>query len=172
MKACFKCGEVKPLDKFYRHKQMKDGHVNKCIDCNLTDVKVNYLSVSQSNEWVEKEKTRGRSKYRRLYVGTGKSNPESNRRYKEKYPEKIRAKNLSIYLKPPFEKAEKHHWSYNEEHFKDVIWMLKKHHMKAHRFIKYDQEFKMYRRKDTNELLNTKAKHNNFIVVKIFVEQD
>ena len=39
MKKCFKCGLVKELNLFYNHKQMGDGHLNKCIECTKKDVK-------------------------------------------------------------------------------------------------------------------------------------
>lgn len=42
-KRCFKCGEIKPLAAFYAHKGMKDGHVNKCKDCNKNDVHDNRI---------------------------------------------------------------------------------------------------------------------------------
>ncbi len=36
-KACFKCLCVKPLEAFYKHARMRDGHLNKCMDCTKRD---------------------------------------------------------------------------------------------------------------------------------------
>jgi len=172
MKVCFKCNIEKPLSEFYKHAQMGDGHLNKCKECAKNDVKGNYLVNTTDPNFIVKERKRGRQKYHRLYIGTGKAKPKNNERFFDKFPEKKEASSKSASLKKPFDKAEKHHWSYNEEHYKDVIWLTKKLHMKAHRFIRYDQEFKMYRTVDTGELLDTKWKHNNYIVLKMFVEED
>jgi hypothetical protein len=37
-KMCFKCKCEKPLISFHKHKQMKDGHLNKCSECVVKDV--------------------------------------------------------------------------------------------------------------------------------------
>lgn len=38
-KTCFKCGRTLPLDEFYAHPAMGDGHLNKCKSCTRADVK-------------------------------------------------------------------------------------------------------------------------------------
>jgi hypothetical protein len=163
MKKCFKCNLEKPFTEFYKHNKMGDGYLGKCKDCAKKDTSQRQDVMKLNSEWVNLERIRGRDKYRRLYVGTGKGNSKNNKAYFSKYPEKSKAKNLSSNMIKPFDEAEKHHWSYNEEHAKDVIWLTKKQHMKAHRFIVYDQERKMYRRHDTNILLDLKTEHEKFI---------
>ena len=44
--------------------------------------------------------------------------------------------------------------------------------MKAHRFLIYDQERMMYRRYDTNVLLDTKEAHETFIKLCIDMQED
>ena len=82
--------------------------------------------------------------------------------YLEKYPEKYKANYSSQRI--PFKKGnERHHWSYNEQHWKDIIELSKLDHNKAHRYMVYDQERFMYRRSTDNVLLDTKEVHQGWI---------
>lgn len=74
MKICFKCKESKPLDSFYKHKGLSGGLLNKCKDCTKLDTKNRADKLKKNPEWVESERDRGREKYHRLYLGTGKTN--------------------------------------------------------------------------------------------------
>ena len=52
MKKCFKCQNTKELSEFYQHLHMIGGRVNKCKECNKTDVRENRLTkVSYYREY-------------------------------------------------------------------------------------------------------------------------
>ena len=167
-KVCFKCNVDKLLSEYYRHKKMNDGHLNKCKDCTKNDTKIRVKVLSENLEWVEKEKTRHRKKYYRLnYKEKHKPTPEQKKAIDKKYgsvfPEKILAKNKTSNMKPIIEGNHLHHWSYNEQHYKDIIELSMELHYKAHRYMIYDKERMMYRRIDNNILLDTKEAHIEYI---------
>ena len=161
-KKCFKCNIDKSLSEFYKHPQMLDGYLNKCKTCTRKDVQERVNKLSIDPEWIELERARHREKYHRLnYKEKHKPSPEMKKeameRYKISYPEKQKAKNKSQRISCT-KGNNLHHWSYNEEHWKDVIEMSVADHNLLHRHIDYDQSTFMYRNKN-GVLLDTRDSH-------------
>ena len=87
-KVCFKCNVRKPLTEFYKHKQMADGHLNKCKECNKKDVKEN--TVKNKDYYLEYDRNRNslphRVEARAIYAQTQEGR-EAARKAKEKWGE-------------------------------------------------------------------------------------
>ena len=64
-KICFKCKKDLPISEFYKHKFMKDGHLNKCKLCTNKDVQENY-QVNKSH-YKEYEIQRQRNNFTRIF---------------------------------------------------------------------------------------------------------
>jgi len=161
MKKCKICNIEKSNTDFYKHPYTKDKLSYKCISCAKDVSKKKYNTLKSDPDFILKSRIRAREKYHK-YKYKSKKSFDTDLKYKQKYPEKIQAQIASQYIK--IEKGyHKHHWSYNENHYKDIIVLDVSTHHKLHRFLVYDQNFKKYRKIDNNELIDTKDKHIEYI---------
>lgn len=131
MKECFKCKESKPLSEFYKHFAMADGHLNKCKDCNKTDVRKN--RQSNIEHYREYDRRRG-NRQKKGYT----------KEYRSKYPNKVRAHRIvrnaisqnKLFKEPCVvcgtdESVVAHHNDYLKP--LNVVWMCQAHHVQWHK---------------------------------------
>ena len=96
-KECFKCHQVKPLEEFYPHPQMADGHLNKCKECTKQDVS-EHAKTDEGREW---ERQRFQKPERKAWIR------EYRKVLRARYPDRYRARlkagraKLSGELVPP-----------------------------------------------------------------------
>lgn len=155
-KVCFKCGKDKPLSEFYKAKGMSDGHSNKCKECTKADASRNYYIKSQNEQWLEKERIRGREKYKRLNYKEKYS--DNNFRYTNKY------KNLHRHLKAiglDLKGKEIHHWNYNKEG--SVFILSRSHHHRVHKYLALDNNLKIFKDIRNGNILDSKEKHLEYM---------
>lgn len=139
-KKCFKCGEIKELDEFYTHKQMADGHLNKCKKCAKKDVNDRYYNPDYKEKISEYERKRNKTENRKKNKGI------YYQKAKQKTPGKIKARMKLNYAlvegrikRQPCEvcgdiKSEGHHKDYRK--YLDVQWLCLKHHRELHKLWK------------------------------------
>jgi hypothetical protein len=147
-RICKKCGREIPLSAFY---STGKGRVDStCKDCRKERARARYNELCKDDEYMEKERARGREKYRRLYAGT---KTEAKAIKEKKYPSLRSArKSFHVTLSRDFEL---HHWNYN---LTDCVLVLEKRlHRRLHQSITLNMDKGIYYRGD--EKLDTIDKH-------------
>lgn len=147
MKTCFKCHRELPITEFYRHPMMADKHLGKCKDCTRKDTEDRrHRLEKESPAWVAKERQRHLDKAA----------------WREKHFPEIGKAARSIRTLPFVPGCDRHHWSYREEHMRDIIVLAEADHRTAHRHMEYDQEQMMFRKQD-GELLDSRERHVSYL---------
>lgn len=136
MKVCFKCKKTKPLDEFYKHKKMADGHLGKCKDCTQEDVRLHrYLSDSVREYDRERSKTPERRSY--LAAVSKKWRAENPEGYKAHTALGNAVRDKKI-IKMPCEvcgnkRSHAHHDDYSKP--LEVKWLCAMHHHRLHAWL-------------------------------------
>ena len=134
-KTCFKCGKEKDLSEFYKHSQMKDGHLGKCKECTKNDVTIHYHKNISKMAIYERERTKRierkinkaiyQARRREIYPDVFIANGAVNNAIR--YGRMVRPAGCSIC---GYEKIEAHHSDYSKP--LDVVWLCRKHHLAEH----------------------------------------
>lgn len=135
-KECFKCKKVKPIEEYYKHKQMADGHLGKCKLCTKKDAKLRYEDPVSIEKIREYERNRFKNPERKKKILL------YSQRRKERKPGVARARRIvgsairgGRLTRLPCEvcgdeKSQAHHPDYRSP--LNVIWLCFKHHREEH----------------------------------------
>lgn len=157
MKECFKCNEIKPLDLFYKHKQMSDGFFNKCKECAKKEAKERHYEKYKDTNFVEAERKRARDKYHRLNYKEKQKKWDENRPWKKNYIYKNIRRKFNI--KPGYEF---HHWNYNIDFLQDGFILDIFSHRQLHTNLIFIPEERIFKTLE-NVVLDSKKKHQEFM---------
>ena len=157
-KTCIICGEYKSIRLFYKHSEMSDGHLNKCIECTKQQAKARHYKLRKDPEWVNAERERGRDKYHRL----GYYAAQTERNKNKLWTKNSRYKNLRRQFKIP-KQYELHHWSYQKHNITDVFILQISDHKRIHKILHLKDDELCFI--DNNGvILDTKEKHRLFLI--------
>lgn len=135
MKACFKCGETKPLSEFYRHKQMSDGHLNKCKDCTCKDVRQHRLDNPERVRAYDRSRSQQPHRVAARAAYAERFTEENPERRKAHYAVSNAIRDGRLHKQPcafcgSQDQLEAHHHDYAKP--LDVTWLCKPCHRRFH----------------------------------------
>jgi len=133
LKTCFKCGEEKPIDEFYRHPFMGDGHLGKCKECTKIDVwkhRQNNLDSVREYDKARAGLPHRKELRKKTSAEWSASNPVRRRAQQALRRAVLRGDIERLPCWICGEKAEAHHPDYSSP--LDVIWLCPTHHKQAH----------------------------------------
>lgn len=135
IKTCFKCGETKSTNDFYKHPAMGDGFLGKCKECTKKDA--SNRRNEKINEVRAYDLARSKNPARRARVTANtKKRRASDKRFGYSHSAVSNAIKTGKMMKQPCsicgsEKAVAHHESYDRP--LDVVWYCQIHHKARHK---------------------------------------
>lgn len=176
MKKCNECGVIKELNLFHKNAKSPDGFRTKCKSCVCKKQSVYRKNNSEKvklyiRDYIAKNKEYYKQYQKNKYIKSDRvimtedekkiKKKEYDKKYHLKYPEKRKAKIAVNYFKVD-KGYHKHHWSYNKQHYFDIILLTNKQHLSLHKFIKYCTDSFYYKSID-GILLDSRDKHMKYI---------
>jgi hypothetical protein len=176
MKKCNECGIEKTLNEFHKNAKSPDGLRTKCKVCvnikqsnyrinNQDKIKDYYrLYIAKNPNYFKEYNKKYYKKSERILLTSQEiklKKKEHDKKYHIKYPEKRKAKIAVNHLKVD-KGYHKHHWSYNKEHYSNIILLTDKQHLSLHKYIKYCTDSFYYKNLD-GVLLDSLDKHMQYI---------
>ena len=150
-KNCFKCGNTKGVDDFYRHLSMKDGRLGKCKDCAKADSNANrkasleyYRDYDRGRAMLPK-RVSARAEYSISEPGR-QSHKNASYRWDSGNPHKKSAQTAvnnavrdgKLFKQPCEVCGEPETHGHHEDYLKplEVMWLCPKHHSARHAEIR------------------------------------
>ncbi len=134
-KKCFKCDQVKPLEEFYKHSKMADGHLNKCKECAKSDVRKHRFENDSVRAYDRARYHNDPDRMMHIFENSIKwfnNNPEAKKAH-DALNNAVRDKRI---IKQPCSvcgstyRIHGHHAEYSKP--LEVKWLCAKHHQRLH----------------------------------------
>lgn len=177
MKTCNKCNTNKSFTEFCRRSDSPDGYDYRCRKC----------EAIRRADYHEKHKQQDLDRGRVYAAERRRKEPRVLngilRKWREKNPLKSRSNTAERRVRFPemtlahqaafslvVKGKDAHHWSYQPEHWMDVIHLSKTEHRRLHRLMYYDQSEKKFRLKADHSLLISKNHHLDLLKQFVHIE--
>jgi len=141
-KKCFKCNVVKPLNEFYKHSKMADGHLNKCIACAKNDVGAHRLKNLDRIRAYDRD--RGKKPQRRAAAAKVSAEwRQADKRRMKCHNAVTRARKKGLLIQQPCIRCGDHQsLAHHEDYSKplDVMWLCQPCHKVRHKELLLERE--------------------------------
>lgn len=133
-KTCFKCGEIKPLDEFYKHPQMADGYLNKCKTCSRIDASTYRAANLEEVRAYDRARSKNPERVRKQTEVTRLWRQEDKRRARAHSAVARAVRNGELLPQPCLlcgsDKVVAHHEDYDKP--LEVVWLCQPCHKQHH----------------------------------------